>query len=430
MSSLLKIYKKASFTFVGEEDAFTLEQRILNLFSFFVFVVGIIGIFFNILYGLYESAIITAIVCLIQSLILYISRVAKKFKLAVILTGIELHLILVINYFFNGGVSGPSAILFLGILFLMSSVVKQKNAWIWLTLNLGLMAGLFYTEYYHPHFILTGYTDRVFIFLDIYTSYVLVIVLMTISILYKRKAYEKQRKNLETKAIALEKLNSEKNKLFSIISHDLRAPVGSVKQYLDFLKEHSLDDEERATIEGGLIKSTNDAYEMLDNLLVWAKSQLGGSKPFISKLKPAEILVNTLLKVKDYAQEKNITLINHIKDVEVLADENMLKIVIRNLLLNAVKFSEVDGQVIFNVYEENGHVVFMVEDNGIGISEENQEKIFSLDVKLSVGTKKEKGTGLGLVLCEEYTHLQNGKIRFQSEYGKGSTFFVSLPLAK
>lgn len=429
MSQLLKIYKKASSIFIGDEAVFSLEHRIFNLFSAFVCIISVVCFAFNVTFGLYESAALTAVVCLVQSIILYLSRVEKRFNLALILTGIELHTLLILNYFVNGGISGPTSILFLAVLFLMTSVVGQKHTWFWLALNLFLIASLYCIEYLYPNSIIVGYSNRFYVFADVYSAYIIVLILMASGISYKRRNYEKQRKSLEAKAIALEKLNSEKNKLFSIISHDLRAPVGSVKQYLSFLRDHDLTPEEKITVEEGLLKSTNEAYELLDNLLIWSKSQLGGSKPFIIKLKPSIVLSSTLIKAKHYANEKNITIHTHFDDIELLGDENMLQIVVRNLLFNAIKFSEINGKVIFKVYAENDQAIIMIEDNGIGISEENQQKIFSFDVKSNVGTKKEKGTGLGLILCKEYTHLQNGTIYFKSELGKGSSFFISLPLS-
>ncbi|HTN20601.1 MAG TPA: HAMP domain-containing sensor histidine kinase [Pelobium sp.] len=430
MSPLAKIYRKAVLIFIGDEERFSLEHRIFNLFLFFVCLTTVFSFALNITFGLYESAVLTAGVCLFQSIILYLSRVEKRFKLALILTGTELNTLLAVNYFINGGITGPTGLLFLAVLFIMTSVVSQKNTWLWLFLNLFLMAGLFSIEYLYPDAILVGYENRLFIFTDVYTTYIMVVVLITSGIFYKRRAYEKQKQILETKAIALEKLNSEKTKLFSIISHDLRSPVGSVKQYLNFLKEHDLTDDEKAVIEDGLIKSTNEAYELLDNLLNWAKGQMGGSKPFITRLKVAETLATTLEQIREYAKSKDIIIKDTLSNIEVAGDKNMLQLVIRNLLYNAIKFSEVKGEIEFKVYEENNRAIFKVKDAGIGIGEVEKQKIFSLDVKTQIGTKKEKGTGLGLVLCKDYANLQNGEIWFESELGKGSTFFVSLPIYK
>lgn len=430
MSPLAKIYRKAVLIFIGDEERFSLEHRIFNLFLFFVCLTTVFSFVLNITFGLYESAVLTSGVCLFQSIILYLSRVEKRFKLALVLTGTELNTLLAVNYFINGGITGPTGLLFLAVLFIMTSVVSQKNTWLWLFLNLFLMAGLFSIEYLYPEAILVGYDERLFIFTDVYTTYIMVVVLITSGIFYKRRAYEKQKQILETKALALEKLNSEKTKLFSIISHDLRSPVGSVKQYFSFLKEHQLTDDEKAIIEDGLLKSTNEAYELLDNLLIWAKSQMGGSKPFITRLNVFETLATTLEQVKEYAKSKDIIIKDTLGNIEVAGDKNMLQLVIRNLLYNAIKFSEVKGEIEFNVYEENNRAIFKVKDKGVGIGEVEKQKIFSLDVKTQVGTKKEKGTGLGLVLCKDYANLQNGEIWFESELGKGSTFFVSLPIYK
>lgn len=430
MNPLTKSYRKVLLIFVGNGERFSLEHRVFNLISVFICFAGLVSLILNLSLGLYESAIISIIIFIIQSAIFYFSRVEKKFRLAVLLTGIELHTLLSINYFINGGINGPTVILFLATLYILATVANRKNSWFWLALNFCLLATLFGVEYFYPQSIIMGYTDKFVFFSDMYITYAIVIVLVTVGIFYNRRAYENQKNNLETKAISLEKLNAEKNKLFSIISHDLRAPLGSVKQYLSLINDQELSHEEKTTIQTGLIKSTNEAYELLDNLLTWAKSQLDGSKPFITSLKPAETLANTLSQATTYAKDKEITLTQRIDDVNVFADENMLQIVIRNLIYNAIKFSKPGGQIDFKVYAENGTAIFVVHDEGMGISEADHKKIFSLDIKPNVGTKKEKGAGLGLVLCKDYIRLQDGKIWFKSESDKGSTFFVSLPLYK
>ncbi len=425
--AVIKLYTKAILTFAGNEAKFSLEHRVFNLFSAFVSILSVFSLLLNLLLGLYGAALLAAVVILIQSIVFYLSRVENKLRLSVIITGIVLHMLMALNYPINGGIQGPTVTLFLAVLFLMTSVAERKSIWFWLTLNFSLMALLFLMEYLHPEWILVGYTERLAIFSDVYACYTMVVILMATGILYTRIAYNKQRMVLQTEALALEKLNSEKNKLFSIISHDLRAPIGSIKQYFSFLKDNSLTDEEKQLIENGLIKSTDEAYELLDNLLVWAKTQLGGSKPFIAHLNVSKTLESIVSQVETAAEQKGIRLITQIGNVGVAADKNMLQLVIRNLLLNAIKFS-VSGDVIdFIVYVKEDQAIFKIEDSGIGISEELKKAIFSLDVKSNLGTQREKGTGLGLVLCKEYTQLQNGKIWFESELGIGSTFFVSLP---
>ncbi len=429
MNEGLKFYRKATSIFIGEENAFSLEHRIFNLFSFFVCLTTISSSILNLIFGLYESALLTTSVFILQSVILYLSRIKNKFNLAVILTGIELHVLLVTNYFFNGGIAGPTTILFSAILFLMTSVVDKKSVWFWLILNLSVVAGLFCIENLNPSFILVGYESRFFVFADVYASYVMVIILMATGILYKRIAYEKQRRVLEIKALTLEKRNTEKNKLFSIISHDLRAPVGAVKQYLKFLNEHDLSLEEKNIIEKGLLKTSTEAYELLDNLLIWTRSQMDGTKTELVSLNASEALKFTILQAKEMAKEKEVEIVEEIADLQVIADKDMLQLVVRNLISNAIKFTNFGGRIDVKVFSRNHQVIFEITDKGVGISESAKQHIFSLDIKSTAGTKKEKGTGLGLVLCKEYTLLQNGTIWFESITGKGTSFFVALPIA-
>lgn len=428
MSLLSRGYRKIRFIFIGDIDRFSLEHRVFNLLSVFTCIGAFISLFLNLGLGLYESSVVSMAICLVQSIILYISRVEKKFNLAVIITGVEMHILLGINYFINGGIAGPTAILFLATIYILATVTSQKAIWFWLVLNFCLLAVLISVEYFYPQSIIIGYSNKFLLVNDIYITYLFVVFLMTAGIFYTRRAYKKQKRTLEAKAVALENLNSEKTKLFSIISHDLKAPIGTVKQYLDFLKDNELNDKEKAIIETGLMKSINEAYDLLDNLLIWAKSQMGGAKPFEKKLDVKETLYHELNQAKNYAAHKGILIIEDIeKDIAAKADENMLKLVIRNLLFNAIKFSDSNEKVTLSVFKKGDQVIFKVEDHGIGISEENQKNIFSLNVQTTIGTKKEKGTGLGLVLCKEYTHLQKGKIWFESKPGYGSIFYVSLP---
>lgn len=428
MRKLKPFLAKASMFIVGRGDTFSIEHRIFNLFCFFVCVTTIFSLSLNIIFGLVESAILTCCITLIQSLTWYLSRVKRKFKLALIITGVELHILLAVNYFINGGISGPTAILFLAVLFLMTSVSSKRGVTFWLIVNCLLFGVLCTVEYYYPESILVTYSQKFYLFEDVFFTYILVVVVIATGILYKRAVYNKQQQRIELKAAALERLDSEKNKLFSIISHDLRAPIGSVKQYITFLKDKDLTESEKQIAEDSLLKSTDEAYQLLDSLLIWTKSQMAGANAVLQKLNVKTALVLTMSQAKSYAEDKQIVLKQNIGNLEILADEQMLQLVIRNLLFNAIKFSHVGGEILFETSLVNETVVFKVQDHGVGISEENQKKVFSLDVKSNVGTLKERGTGLGLLLCKEYTNLQNGNIWFESEVNKGSTFFLALPL--
>ena len=131
------------------------------------------------------------------------------------------------------------------------------------------------------------------------------------------------------------------------------------------------------------------------------------------------------------AAKKNIKLTYAIdRELEVVADKDMLRIVLRNLVINAIKFTQTGGEITIGVKRKDDTAIISIKDNGIGIPPEKQSEIFSLKTNSTYGTNEEKGMGLGLMLCKEFVEYQNGRIWFESEVGKGSTFFISLPLTK
>jgi len=227
------------------------------------------------------------------------------------------------------------------------------------------------------------------------------------------------------KAKELEYINDEKDKLFSIVAHDLKAPFASIQHYLELLTNNNFSAVEKNKVEKNLLNSTENVNEMLNNLLFWAGKQMKGVQPNLQSINLLQCLNGTLQVNKSIADHKSINLIIDIDpEIILLADSNMLQLIIRNLVNNAIKFTDKNGQVIVKSINENGKVGVSVSDTGIGISLEDQSQMFSYKVKSKQGTNHEKGFGLGLVLCKEYVLVQNGSIRLESELGKGTTFFV------
>ncbi len=239
-----------------------------------------------------------------------------------------------------------------------------------------------------------------------------------------------QKQRADEKTLALETLNSEKDKLFSIISHDLRSPLALTQQYFSALKEVEMDNEERQELEKELVNNLSNAEELLNNLLNWAKNQMQNTAPQIKKINLNQLLAKKMEVFQNIALKKDILLTTYINEsIAVKADMDMLKLIIRNLLNNAIKFTPTGGKIELTATKQGRDCVIAVKDNGIGIPADKQGDIFSLKANTTYGTENEKGTGLGLVLCKDYTLLQNGKIWFTSTEGAGTTFFVSLPCA-
>ena len=232
--------------------------------------------------------------------------------------------------------------------------------------------------------------------------------------------------------VMLEEANAAKDKFFSIIAHDLKNPFNALLGFSEFLLENykemaTGDIEEQLTL---LRDTSKQTYSLLEDLLTWSKAQRGKieCKPQLIKFKIICDEVRTLIGYM--ADEKDISLLLESGfDVDVYADANMLKTILRNIVSNAIKFSYRGGTIITKVAKDEKVVTISVEDNGKGISRENQGKLWNLAGQYTTsGTENESGTGLGLLICKEFVAAHGGKIWVESEEGKGSKFIFTLPL--
>ena len=232
----------------------------------------------------------------------------------------------------------------------------------------------------------------------------------------------------------LKRLNANKDKLFSIISHDLRSPFQALLGYSELLlyNINELSREEIADYASNLNYTSQQTLMFFENLLEWAKLQTGKlrCKPEVFELAPAASEAAALLKHN--AVKKDISLNMEIPaGTAVYADENMISSVLRNLISNAIKFSDKNGAISVRTVKRDNNIDVIVEDNGIGISQENIEKLLKGDGEISTdGTSDEKGSGLGLEICKEMIHLNNGSLRIESEPEKGSSFIFTLPASE
>ncbi|WP_111710018.1 ATP-binding protein [Lutibacter citreus] len=255
--------------------------------------------------------------------------------------------------------------------------------------------------------------------------FVILIVILIAIIIYV--FYTKlRRKNGELKI-----LNRTTNKLFSIIAHDLRSPLSTILGFSDLLKNNGKDLETRKIVKfSDYINSTAvNTLALLDNLLNWAKSQTGQISFNPVKLDLQAIITKTIEDLNPTAKLKNIILKNiNIEGIEVYADQYMLKTILLNLITNAIKFTNLKGKITVNAIHKNDLVEIIVSDDGIGMNEESRNKLFTLQTNgTTIGTAKEKGSGLGLVLCKELVEKHGGTIWVTSELNKGATFHFTLP---
>lgn len=234
--------------------------------------------------------------------------------------------------------------------------------------------------------------------------------------------------------IQLQDSNNAKDKLFSIISHDLRGPIGSIMGLLEFFKDNydSYDTNKRKNIINTIFESTSRTFQMLENLLFWSRNQTNGLIFEPVEFDIVQIILEISQILKSQSEAKEITVKIPDSKINVFADSEMIKTVIRNLISNAIKFSKMGGEISVTVSPKTNsknEIVVAVMDYGIGINLEKQKNIFTLGSdNSSEGTCNEKGTGLGLVLCKELLEKHNGRIWVNSELDKGSTFYFAIPL--
>jgi signal transduction histidine kinase len=227
----------------------------------------------------------------------------------------------------------------------------------------------------------------------------------------------------------LQKTINIKNRFFSLIAHDLRSPLSSLSSYLNMLIDSNvLSKKEISEYAVDLKKSVSNVNGMLDNLLNWAVSETGDWNIKSSVFNIKNAVDRNVELYHTVAKQKSISLINRSKSVNIVADENSVDVVLRNLISNGIKYTHKGGEVEISVDDTDEYVVVSVKDNGIGISDEIKEKLYRLDGKHKPkGTDNEKGSGLGLILCKEFAEKNNGFLKFESELGKGTTFKFYLP---
>jgi signal transduction histidine kinase len=250
-------------------------------------------------------------------------------------------------------------------------------------------------------------------------------------LLQAKEELKQHNKQLKESEQQLREINATKDKLFSIIAHDLRSPFNTILGYSEELIENVKDNDSTESEKFSVIinSSAKNTLTLLDNLLNWAKSQIGQSIFNPRRINLASTIQEIIAISSPTAKIKNIS-INYIPsdNTEVYADINMLKTVLRNLLSNAIKFTNIGGKVNIWAIQYQNHVEITVSDNGVGMNKETINKLFKIDSNYTTkGTAKEGGSGLGLVLCKEFVEKHGGKIWVESEEGKGSDFKFTLP---
>lgn len=239
---------------------------------------------------------------------------------------------------------------------------------------------------------------------------------------------EKLNKEIYSKNQLLEEDNRTKDKLLSIISHDLRNPITNTQTILSLINKGALTEEESKVLLEQLETQYINTTGLLDNLLGWLKSQITGKDLEKSDINVYELMNGMHLEQKIALMRKRIKFINNSSsDSNIMAEKEMIKIIFRNLITNAIKFTPLDGRIEISFTQDDTHSYVHIKDSGIGMSEEILQKVNAQKYFTRTGTLQEKGSGFGLILCRDLLQKQGGVLLIESAKGEGSTFTVKLP---
>jgi two-component system sensor histidine kinase/response regulator len=427
MNALSKLHTKL----VGNADTTSIQARIFHE----VCIMGIFAIPISLIVNLFVAVphvnIMLITIFIAISLVYYNSRYRNNLDISVQLFTLSTNIILPINYFYNAGIVGPTLLLSLLSVVFTIAVMSRRKALIWIGFSMGSLLLMLFIDYTNPGLVINSYPNREGMFIDVLTSYLAVIacIIVVLSYLIKSQQYENLKAVEASNALKL--ANDSKTKLLSILSHDLRSPLNSIQGFLEVLVEFDLEENERKAIKAKLLKETKSTQDMLFNLLSWTKAQMeGGVKVNLVPVTLHHVIESCIDIQRAAAFEKSIDIINNVDPtLLVMADLDMLKLVIRNLLNNAIKFTHPGGEILAasNVKDLCG--VLIISDNGIGIDENKAARLFTTQSESTYGTNNEKGVGLGLLLCKEFTELQSGKITLKTSPDTGTSFSLNFPLA-
>lgn len=413
---------------IGGRTQFSLEMRVFHAIC--ITLIICVLLYAPISSIMLPPALYLILLCMafVSAMLFYLSRFKNRHKVAALLLQICIYIALAINYFYNSGIDGPNEILFLAGLVISVTISPVNQYYIWIPLNVLLITCLFGTEFLHPHLVQKKYSTTSGRFVDVLFTYYGAATFTFIVISFVRKTFVRQRIVLEAQSAALLESNKTKNKLLAILGHDLKEPLAALQGYLELLENIDLEADEKREINDQLLMMTKNTSLMLSNILAWAYSHEQDFVVDKKVVQVADTLKHTLQITGGICHRKRISFQYDIApDAGILGDAQMFELIVRNILMNAVKFTQSGGDISLSAKNKGQYCIISIKDNGVGIPLATQADIFSFNIKSSRGTHSEKGNGVGLRLCKEFTERMGGDLSFVSKVGIGTTFVLQLP---
>ncbi|QQS36368.1 MAG: HAMP domain-containing histidine kinase [Ignavibacteriales bacterium] len=447
--TLIQRYK--SFVF-GESTEFDVQKNIFLLITHISLIIAFVGIITNIVMGLALSLTLVTVAAffIVVYFHFYVRNNGLGTNFSLGFFGVT---VIVFSYlwFYNGGYNGNNSVLIFVYFIVVITVLPQRFRMISFIVYSVMIVGLITLQYFNPVLVIP-YENQEQRFIDLAIGYFLYLILAyniqnTILKNYdaeriKGKKINRQlselnqqvnetNKKLEESIKSVEELNASKDRFITILSHDLRSPFHGLLGLSRILKEEydTFPEMERKYIIHQLNNSIETLYSFLEEILLWGRLQRGVVKPKYSDENILNLFEEILNVHKQSLSKKAIqTVINCDKDLSALIDKELLSVVLRNLVSNAIKFSLSGKSIELNAFKESGTLKIEVSDKGIGITEKNLSRLFKIDeIVTTKGTEGETGSGMGLILCMDILKKLEGKISVHTVEGEGSVFTVELP---
>lgn len=431
---------------VGKPDELPRQNRGFNVVSIFVFLLLAILIPLDWYLGLTEIAMMLLATEAMLIVMYCLSRYRGLYQMGLQVYVAWSYLVITFVFFYNGGSAGPALYFFLLSYLLLIVFASERLQRIGTVLHLIFPVGLLVLEYIYPAAVLAGYQSENARLIDLVTSLPIIVGSIFLTTRYLRRAYERERSAAEARAMLIEhqseriknqnrllrEANQEKLALISILGHDLRNPLNAITGTLEILAKENLSAEQERGLEEELLIAARNTSDLLDNVLSWVLGQIKGINPVFTTVAPAAVIDRVLEVQRFIAEKKGVGIrVDTAGDTRVTADMEMLELIVRNLVSNAIKFTAHGGMVTVGVTEDavRDECTIFVRDSGVGMTDDDIKEIFNGQIQSTYGTESEKGIGLGLFLCRELTHRLNGTIRVESVLGAGSAFYLTLPIA-
>ncbi|MBC9912935.1 sensor histidine kinase [Chitinophaga varians] len=363
-------------------------------------------------------ALVNFIHTLADVLILYLNKKRRYLEARAAVLVFALLLYGISGFFFRNGVE------FYLILILVLIYLIYDNKWLLGFLSV-LIISVIAVVYYAPviwdlkPLVPSG---------RVLANLVIALGMVVIALIYFKSVHTEYQEQTEDQRKALDMLNRDKVKLFSIIAHDIRSPLATLEGLLRMFSNNHYSEADMKSAAVELHLKVSQLGETLNNLLRWTAGQMKGLHTEPSDVLLAPLVKDALSTFEPNIRQKGLKLDLSVDDhTPVYVDTNQLMIVLRNLISNAIKFSHQEGTITISASSGDKNVCLSVSDQGVGMDRERQETLFSFGYKPSYGTAGERGSGIGLVLCAEFIRQNNGEIDVESAPGKGTTFRLTLP---